>query len=165
MTLRTQLAYAAAGLTLVLGLLGLLNPFLTTSLLGLEIVAPRGVSEVRSMFGALHLTMAGLMLWAVPLRPRTAPLLRTMGILWLGAAAGRAASLAIDGLAGPGPLLLFVLQAFVGAALVWASLESETARVEARLRREAARDDRRAASGAARRGASDDVRRPPSGGS
>jgi hypothetical protein len=144
MTLRTQLAYVAAGLALILGLLGLLNPHAAMRLLGLEMVAPRGLSEVRSMYGALHLTMAVLMLWAVPLRPRTAPLLRTIGILWLGAAAGRVASMLIDGVFGPINLLMLASQLFVGGALLWASLETATARIEARVRRDAARQRSRA---------------------
>lgn len=150
MTLRTQLAYVAAGLALLLGLLGLLNPNATMRLLGLEMAAPRGLSEVRSMYGALHLTMAVLMLWAVPLRPRTAPLLRTIGILWLGAAAGRVASVLIDGVFGPVNLLMLAGQLFIGGALVWASLETATARIEARVRRDAqrrrSRDEAHAAS-------------------
>lgn len=139
MTLRTQLAYVAAGLVLILGLVGLLNPHVAVRLLGLEMAAPRGLSEVRSMYGALHLTMAVLMLWAVPLRPRTAPLLRTIGILWLGAAAGRVASMLIDGVFGPINLLMLAGQLFVGGTLLWASLETATARIEARVRRDAAR--------------------------
>jgi hypothetical protein len=145
MTLRTQLAYAAAGLALVLGLLSLLNPYAAMRLLGLEMGAPRGLSEVRSMYGALHVTMAVLMLWAVPLRPRTAPLLRTIGILWLGAAAGRVASLLIDGVFGPVNLVLLAVQLFIGGTLVWASVESASERIEARIRRDDARRRREAA--------------------
>jgi hypothetical protein len=139
MTLRTQLAYVAAGLALVLGLVSLLNPYLAMRLLGLEVVAPRGLSEVRSMYGALHVTMGALMLWAVPLRPRTSPLLRTIGILWLGAAAGRVASLLIDPVFGLVNLAILAGQLFIGGTLIWASVESASARLEARIRRDAAR--------------------------
>lgn len=146
MTLRTQLAYVAAGVALVLGLLGLLNPGAAMRLLGLDVVSPRGLSEVRSMYGALHVTMAALMLWAIPLRPRTAPLLRTLGVIWLGAAAGRVASLLIDdAVVGPWNLVLLALQLFIGGALVWASLEPTSARLEARALREA-RERREASS-------------------
>jgi hypothetical protein len=144
MTLRTKLAYAAAGLALVLGLLSLFNPFAAMRLFGLEMGAPRGLAEIRSMYGALYLTMAALMLWAVPLRPRTAPLLRTLGVLWLGVAGGRVASLLIDGLFGPINLLLLAVQLFIGGALAWASLETTESRRAARVRLEVARDRRKA---------------------
>ena len=101
MTTRTQLAYAAAGVVMLLGLLSLFNPVLATRLLGLEIVAPRGLSEVRATYGALFVTMAVLLLWALPQRPRGAIVVRAVGLLWAGAAAGRIASMAIDGTVGP----------------------------------------------------------------
>ncbi|CAN5774283.1 hypothetical protein BH23DEI1_BH23DEI1_16140 [soil metagenome] len=148
MTLRTQLAYAAAGLALVLGLLSLLNPYVAIRLLGLDVVSPRGLSEVRSMYGALHVTMAALMLWAIPLRPRTSPLLRTLGVLWLGAAAGRVASLLIDAdVIGPVNFLFLLLQLVIGGALVWASLESTASRLEARARLDRRRERRKADEG------------------
>lgn len=144
MTVRTQLAYAAAGLTLILGLLGLLNPVMAARVLGLEVVTPRGLAEMRSVHGALFLTAAGLMLWAIPVRPRTAPLLRTLGLLIVGAAVGRAASVAIDGWGGPVNLLLLVGQAFVGGAIFWAAFETrESMRVERARRAAAASADRR----------------------
>lgn len=146
MTTRTQLAYAATGVVLVLGLLSLFNPGMASRLLGLDIVAPRGLSELRSTYGALHVTMAALLLWAVPLRPRTAGMVRVMGLLWLGAAAGRAASLAIDQVLAAGNVALLLAQLAVGAALVWASFETPPTPAEARARREAAASRRRLAS-------------------
>jgi hypothetical protein len=136
MTLRTQLAYAAAGVLGLLGLLGLLNPAAAAGLFGLGVGTGRGVSEVRSVYGALFLTMSGLVLWAIPARPKASPLLRTIGVLWLGAAAGRVASLLIDGFADVVNVLLLLVQLAVGGVLLWASLESEKARIEARVRRE-----------------------------
>jgi hypothetical protein len=143
MTLRTQLAYAAAVLTLAVGLVALLNPVLAARMLGLEVVAPRGLSEIRSGFGALTLALAGLMLWALPLRPKTAPLLRTLAIVVAAAALGRLASMAIDGVFGPMNLLFLVLQSVVAGALLWASSERPPTRREQRARREtaAARDE------------------------
>jgi hypothetical protein len=70
MTTRTQLAYAAAGVVLVLGLLSLLNPVLAARLLGLRDRGAPRLSEVRATYGALFVTMAALLLWALPLRPR-----------------------------------------------------------------------------------------------
>ena len=143
MTLRTQLAYAAAVLTLVVGLVALLNPMLAARVLGLEVVAPRGLSELRSGFGALTLALAGLMLWALPLRPKTAPLLRTLAIVVGAAALGRLASMAIDGVFGLMNLLFLVLQSAVAGSLLWASAERPPSRREQQARREtaAARDE------------------------
>jgi hypothetical protein len=136
MTLRTQLAYAAAGVLGLLGLLGLLNPAAAAGLFGLGVGTGRGLSEVRSTYGALFLTMSGLVLWAIQARPKASPLLRTIGVLWLGAAAGRVASLLIDGFGDVVNVLLLLVQLAVGGVLLWASLESEKARIEARVRRE-----------------------------
>jgi hypothetical protein len=136
MTLRTQLAYAAAAVLGLLGLLGLLNPAAAAGLFGLGVGTGRGLSEVRSMYGALLLTMSGLVLWAIQARPKASPLLRTIGVLWLGAAAGRVASLLIDGFGDIVNVLLLLVQLAVGGVLLWASLESEKARIEARVRRE-----------------------------
>ena len=145
MTPRTQLAYAAAGAVLVLGLLSLLNPGLASRLLGLEIVTPRGLSEFRSTYGALHVTMAALLLWAVPLRPKTGGMVRVMGLLWLGAAAGRAASLAIDPVLTPDNVGLLLLQLAVGGVLVWASFETPPSGAEAQAARAAKATQRRLA--------------------
>lgn len=144
MTTRTQLAYAAAGVVLVLGLLSLLNPWLAARLLGFELATPRAVSEVRATYGALHVTMAALLLWAIPLRPRAGLVVRVAGILWAGAAAGRMASLVIDGVLGPANLGLLLVQVAVAAVLVWVSFETPPSGEELRTRREVAAAKRRA---------------------
>lgn len=143
MTLRTQLAYAAAALTLVFGLAALLNPMLVARLVGLEVVAPRGLSELRSGHGGLTIALAALMLWALPLRPKKGPLLRTLALLVAAAALGRLASIAIDGVPTLLNLVFLLLQAFVAATVFWASSERPPSRAEKRARREAdaARDE------------------------
>ena len=123
MTVRTQLAYLAAGITLVLGLLSLLNPLLAVRLLGLEVLEPRGLSEIRATYGALFTVMAGVMFWAVPTRPRNSTWLRFAGILWLGAAAGRILSIVIDGVLTPFNLLSLALELVVGISAVVGSME------------------------------------------
>ncbi|MFO8150873.1 MAG: DUF4345 family protein [Trueperaceae bacterium] len=139
MTTRTQLAYAAAGVVLLLGLLSLFNPVLATRLLGLEIAAPRGLSEVRATYGALFVTMAALLLWALPQRPRGAIVVRAMGILWAGVAAGRIASMAIDdGTLTVGNVASLAVAAVVAVLLLWGSLETPPTAAEAASRREAA---------------------------
>jgi hypothetical protein len=152
MTTRTQLAYAAAGVVLLLGLLSLFNPVLATRLLGLEIAAPRGLSEVRATYGALFVTMAALLLWALPQRPRGAIVVRALGLLWAGAAAGRAASMTIDaGTLTVGNVASLAVATVVAVLLVWGSLEAPLSAAEAAARREAAAARRESA--AARRAA------------
>lgn len=124
MSVRTQLAYLAAGLTLALGLLGLLNPLLTVRLLGLEVVAPRGLSEVRATYGALFVVLGGLMMWAVPTRPRNAPLLRFAGVVWLAVALGRFLSIVIDGAITAPNLGLMLFELGVGAAALVGSFHT-----------------------------------------
>lgn len=114
MSLRIQLAYLAAGLTLVLGLLGLLNPILTLRLTGLEVIEPRGLGQARALFGALFLTMGGYMLWALSIRPRGRTILRFTGFLWLASALGRLLSLLLDGPLSLGSILLLAFDLVVG---------------------------------------------------
>ncbi len=146
MTVRTQLAYVAAVLLIVFGLLALISPLFTARLMGLEVVSPRGVSEVRSGYGAFTLAIGALMLWAIPLRPKKAPLLRTVAILVAAAAAGRLVSVAIDAVFTLANLLLLVLQGAVAWAAFWASTERLPSRTEQRARREAAEARDQAAS-------------------
>jgi hypothetical protein len=150
MTTRTQAAYAAAGVVLLLGLSSLFNPVLTARLLGFEINAPRAFSEVRATYGALHVTMAALLLWAIPLRPRLGVVVRTLGGLWAGAAVGRLASLLIDANWTVSGFVLLLAQVVVAGVLVWASLEVPPPPAEIRARREiaAARERAKRAQGA-----------------
>lgn len=97
-TIRTNLAYVAAVATLLLGLLALLNPGLVGAITGLEARVPRGTSALRATYGAMILAMGGVMLWAAPNRPRSAPWLRFAAVMWLGAALGRATSVVLDGI-------------------------------------------------------------------
>lgn len=145
MTVRTQLAYATTGVVLVLGLVALLNPVLAAGLLGYQLVAPRALSEVRATYGAFHVTMAALLLWAVPLRPRAAWVVRVVGFLWSGAALGRVASLAIDAVWTLANVGLLLLQVAVAGVLVWVSFETPPPAAEVRARREVAAARRRAA--------------------
>jgi hypothetical protein len=123
MSLRSQLAYLAAGLTLVLGLLGLLNPILTLRLTGLEVIEPRGLGQARALFGALFLTMGGFMLWALSARPRAGGVLRFAAFLWLASALGRLLSLLLDGPLSVGSLLLLAFDLAVGTGAFLGSTE------------------------------------------
>lgn len=130
MSLRSQLAYLAAGLILVLGLLGLLNPILTLRLTGLEVVEPRGLGQARALFGALFLTMGGFMLWALSARPRARAILRFAAFLWLASALGRLLSLLVDGPLSIGSLLLLAFDLAVGAGAYLGSTEPGRTRPE-----------------------------------
>lgn len=124
MSLRSQFAYLAAGLTLVLGLLGLLNPVLTLGLLGLEVIEPRGLGQARALFGAFFLTMGGFMLWALSTRPRARGVLRFAAILWLASALGRLLSVLLDGTLSVGSMLLFTFDLVVGSGAFLGSTEA-----------------------------------------
>lgn len=121
MRARNQLAYLAAGLTLLLGLLGLLNPLLTVRLLGLEVIEPRGLSEVRATYGALFVVMGAIMLWAAPSRRYGSVWLRVPGMLWLAAALGRILSMGLDGAVTIGNIVTLALQLLIGVSALVAS--------------------------------------------
>lgn len=150
MTTRTQAAYVAAGVVLLLGLASLFNPVLAARLLGFELTAPRAFSEVRATYGALHVTMAAFLLWAIPLRPRLGVVVRVLGGLWAGAALGRLASLLIDANWTMSGFVLLLAQLAVAGVLVWASLEVPPPPAEIRARRQvaAARERAKRAQGA-----------------
>lgn len=127
-SLRTQLAYIAAGITLILGLIALLNPVWTIRLVGLELLLPRGLAEVRATFGGVFTALGVGMVWAIPKRPRTAGWLRFAAVLWFAAATGRLLSIIFDPDAfGLVTLGSFALELFLGAASLLASLETPLA--------------------------------------
>lgn len=123
-SVRTTLAYAAAIALVAGGLIALLNPLVAVRLLGLEVIEPRGLSEIRAGYGAALLTMGGIMIWAVPMRPRSAPWLRFAGLLWLAATAGRTASVILDGAWTPMNLLFLLVSAVVAFAFLAASFQT-----------------------------------------
>lgn len=113
MKLRSWLLYLAVAITLGLGLLGLLNPVLTAHLLGLEVLEPRGLSQVRATFGALHIALGAVILIGASRRPRSAGAYLRVAALLVGAVAlGRFFSIVIDGAFGVANLL------FLGSELV-----------------------------------------------
>ncbi len=123
-SVRTTLAYVAAVVLVAFGLLALLNPLVGVRLVGLEVIEPRGLSQVRAGFGALVLAMGGAMLWAVPTRPRSAPWMRLAGLLWAASTLGRAASVILDGVWTPVNLLFLLGEGFLAVALVLASFQT-----------------------------------------
>jgi hypothetical protein len=127
-SVRTTLAYAAAIALVAFGLLALLNPLVAVRLVGLEVVEPRGLSEIRSSYGALLLALGGAMLWAIPTRPRSAPWLRFGGLLFLAATLGRGASVLLDGVWTPLNLVVTVLAGVVAVAFLLASFQARPGR-------------------------------------
>ncbi|MEX2502967.1 MAG: DUF4345 family protein, partial [Trueperaceae bacterium] len=95
-SVRTTLAYAAA-LTLVgFGLTSLLNPWIAVRLIGLDIVEPRGLSEIRAVYGGLLTALGGAMVWAIPTRPRSRGWIRLAAVVFAAAATARVASVLLD---------------------------------------------------------------------
>jgi hypothetical protein len=125
MLTRTRLAYLAAGLTLLLGLLSLFNPLLSARLIGVELLAPRGLSEIRATYGALFVAMGAAMLWAAPGDRRTSAWLRLPGMLWVAAALGRILSMSLDGAVTIGNILILVFELLVGLMALAASFGND----------------------------------------
>ncbi|HEX7041482.1 MAG TPA: DUF4345 domain-containing protein [Trueperaceae bacterium] len=122
---RSQLAYVAAGVAILSGLLGLLNPLLAVSLYGLEVVEPRGLSQARATFGGLYLALGGMLLWAATPRADggagVRPYLRAAALLVGSVAAGRLLSIVIDGVLSPLNLLFLAFELAVCALSLLAS--------------------------------------------
>lgn len=125
---RRQFAFIAAGLTLAWGLLGLLNPLLMVRIVGLDVVDPRGLSEARAVFGALFVLLGALMLWAASARGAPPAYLRIPGFLVLGEAAGRLASIVIDGVVSPLNIVFLAGELVIGVLALLASFGGDEAR-------------------------------------
>ena len=125
---RTRLAYMAAVITLVFGLLALILPEWLVLALGLElsIARPWGISEVRATYGALFLALGIAMLWAVAQRPKpfAYAYLRLAALLWLAAAGGRLFSMILDGALLPMNFLALGVELLVGVPTLVASFEA-----------------------------------------
>ncbi len=125
---RKQLAFISAGLTLAWGLLGLLNPLLLVRIVGLDVVDPRGLSEARALFGALFVVMGAVMLWAASARSAPPVYLRLPGLLITGEAAGRLASIVIDGVLSPLNFVFLVVELIIGVLALVASFSGDGSR-------------------------------------
>ncbi len=138
---RSQLAFIAAGLTLAWGLLGLLNPLLVVRIVGLEVVEPRGLSEARALFGAVFVLMGAIMLWAASVRSAPRAYLRLPGLLIAGEAAGRLASIVIDGVVSPLNFVFLVAELLIGVLALLAGYGPEPTRPSAAPDRDDDRPD------------------------
>ncbi len=131
---RRQFAYLAAGVVILTGLLGLVNPLLAVRLYGLEVVEPRGISQVRASFGGLYLALGGMLLWAATPRASTAgnaagrPYLRAAALLVGCVAVGRVLSIVIDATVTPLNLLFLAFELAVCVLSLLASAPVPPAR-------------------------------------
>ncbi len=91
MTLLDLLKMTIAILTIATGLLGLIRPRAITGFIGLEAPGPRGISELRGIFGGLFIGM-GL----APLLYTTPETVRMLGLAYLAIAIARTFSIVYD---------------------------------------------------------------------
>jgi hypothetical protein len=107
------LPLVAAGITLALGALGLLNPSGIQSLTGVRASAKEGISEVRATYGGFFMAL-GVMAFMT----RSPLVYQTLGAAWGAAAAARVLSLLIDQVWTPKNLAMLLFEAAVGASFV-----------------------------------------------
>lgn len=96
MTWWKPLLILVAGAHVAGGMLAIAQPVRAGEVIGLLPMSPAATGEVRAVYGGL-LIVLGYLIFLAPSRPDGAAWLRVMGIAFLGLAAGRAVSLAIDG--------------------------------------------------------------------
>lgn len=115
------LAYIAAGIVTVLGIVSLVQPVFVASLFGLVAVEPRGLSQVRGTFGALYMALGGIILYGA-LRPVRGARALIIGATLVGAvAAGRLMSIVVDQAAGV-LNILFLLSELAVVLMIVAAL-------------------------------------------
>jgi hypothetical protein len=102
-----------AAITAGFGLLGLLAPKRAADLVGLKAVSKPGHSEFRATYGGLFLAL-GL----APLLMREPAAFAIAGLAWLGAAAGRIASIQLDRAFSMKNVAAVGLEAVVGLLLL-----------------------------------------------
>ena len=121
MNVRSQLIYVSAAITFGLGLLALVNPIFTASMLGLDIVDPRGLSQVRATFGMLHLALGAIVVRGSLPRPGAGVYLRVAALLIGAVAVGRLLSIVLDGAMTLLNLLFLISEtvALAGVVLAW----------------------------------------------
>ncbi len=104
-------------------IMGLWALFLTDSfadLVGFSLDVDRGPNEVRAVYGGFGIAMAGMAWWAVLATPAATGLLTALGIALIGMAAGRVASMAIEGSVPTYGLVTGAGELGLACALFWA---------------------------------------------
>lgn len=108
------LPMAGALLTCLIGLVGMLAPRLLLAATRLEHLEGYALAEGRSTFGFMLLALG-----AFPLATGDPMAYLTVGIAWLGAAAGRVVSMVVDGHGDSHNVTGVVMQAFIAALLLF----------------------------------------------
>lgn len=78
--------------TIITGLLAALRPSVVPGFTGLETTGPRGVTEIRSIFGGLFIGVG-----VFPLVVRAPAAFQMLGVMYLAIAAARLISMIVDG--------------------------------------------------------------------
>lgn len=116
------LAAAVGGLTLVLGLLGLLYPDRMLGWLGFAILSPSdaagGLGEIRATYGGLFVVLGALTLLAALDPPMHRDRLLLVALLWLGVAGGRFLGVVVDGNPGLFGWIYLAVEVVMGGALI-----------------------------------------------
>lgn len=116
------IAAAVGGLTLVLGLLGLLYPDRMLGWLGFAVLSPSdaagGLGEIRATYGGLFVVLGVLTLLAALDPPVHRDRLLLVGLLWLGVAGGRALGVVVDGNPGLFGWIYLGVEVVIGGAMV-----------------------------------------------
>lgn len=105
--------YTGAGVTLAMGLLGLVSPGTAAKITSIRPVGKLGVSEIRATYGGLFAAMGLFALFA-----GTRPVFQVVGVAWVGAALGRTVSMAIDRNPSGKNAGAVIFEAVVGVALL-----------------------------------------------
>jgi hypothetical protein len=115
----------AGGVTLLLGLAGLLYPERVMGLLGFAVLNPShaaaALGEVRATYGGLFVVLGVLTLRAALDPPAHRARLVRLALLWFGACAGRGIGVYLDGNPGPFGWLSLVFEAVLATILLLAA--------------------------------------------
>lgn len=106
-------ALLGAAITFGLGVMGLVRPDTAAAFTNMQPVGRIGRSEVRATYGGFFLALG-----AACLVTREPLAFTVVGVAWLGAAAGRLASVAVDRSTEPQNFGGIVFEAAIGAALL-----------------------------------------------
>jgi hypothetical protein len=112
MNLLTVLKIIAALATAATGLLALVKPDATYGFIGLSANGPRGVSEIRAIFGGLFIALGLAPLFL------GAPAYRMLGIGYLAIAVVRAGSIVLDQSYAQSNFISLAIEIVLGAILV-----------------------------------------------
>jgi hypothetical protein len=100
-------------ITAGLGVFGLFFPESAARLVGIQPEGERGISEIRATYGGLFLSIG---LFATIAQDNN--VFRALGVAWIGAASGRAYSVARDKSTSGANLGAVVIEAVVGVAML-----------------------------------------------